>query len=85
MLRVLKGAKMKVSRWGDNLAIRLPAPVVEALDLREGDELEIRAVDTRAFAVARKPVRAELFQRLRPFRGRLPASFKSDRDEANSR
>jgi antitoxin MazE len=35
--------------------------------------------------VARKPGRDELLKRLRAFRGRLPADFKFDRDEANAR
>jgi antitoxin MazE len=40
---------------------------------------------SRQFAVARKPGRDELLKRLRTFRGRLPADFKFDRDEANAR
>jgi antitoxin MazE len=76
---------MQVAKWGNSLAIRLPAAVVEALKLREGDEVEIHVADARQFAVARKPGRAELLKRLRAFRGRLPADFKFDRDEANAR
>jgi antitoxin MazE len=76
---------MKVAKWGNSLAIRLPAVVVEALDLREGDEIEIHVADTRQLGVARKPAREELLKRLRAFRGRLPADFKFDRDEANAR
>ena len=60
-------------------------PVVEALELKEGDDIEIHVVDARDFAVARKPDRKELLKRLRAFRGRLPADFKFDRDEANAR
>ena len=29
---------MQVGRWGNSLAIRLPAAMVEALDLKEGDD-----------------------------------------------
>lgn len=76
---------MRVARWGNSLAIRLPASVVEALALKEGDEVEILLADEREFAVARKPTRADLLARLRAFRGRLPADFKFDRDEANAR
>jgi len=35
---------MQVSRWGNSLAVRLPAAVVDALGLEEGDEIELRAV-----------------------------------------
>ena len=76
---------MKVAKWGNSLAIRLPAAVVEALELREGDEIEIDIADERKFAIARKPGREELLKRLRAFRGRLPPDFKFDRDEANAR
>jgi antitoxin MazE len=76
---------MQVARWGNSLAVRLPAAVVEALKLREGDEIEIHIADARQFVVARKPGRQELLKRLRAFRGRLPADFKFDRDEANAR
>jgi antitoxin MazE len=29
---------MQVSKWGNSLAVRLPAAVVEALGLKEGDQ-----------------------------------------------
>ena len=76
---------MQVSKWGNSLAVRLPSGVVEALELKEGDEVEIHVLDAREFGVARKPGREDLLTRLRAFRGRLPADFKFDRDEANAR
>jgi antitoxin MazE len=76
---------MQIAKWGNSLAVRLPAAVVEALELKEGDEIEIHVADGRTFGVARKPGRAQLLKRLRSFRGRLPADFKFDRDEANAR
>jgi antitoxin MazE len=76
---------MRVAKWGNSLAIRLPATVVEALELKEGDEIEVHVADARELVVARKPSREELLKRLRSFRGRLPADFKFDRDEANAR
>jgi len=76
---------MQVSKWGNSLAIRLPAAVVDALELKAGDDIEIHLAGLRAMAVARKPGRDELLRRLRAFRGRLPADFKFDRVEANDR
>jgi antitoxin MazE len=76
---------VQVSKWGNSLAVRLPAAVVEALELTEGDEIEIHVADERELVVARKPGREALLKRLRAFRGRLPADFKFDRDEANAR
>ena len=43
---------MQVSKWGNSLAVRLPAVVVEALDLKEGDEIEISIAGKRDFRVA---------------------------------
>ena len=76
---------MQVAKWGNSLAVRLPAAVVEALELKSGDEIEIHIAGARELAIARKPGRDELLRRLRAFRGRLPADFKFDRDEANAR
>ena len=76
---------MQVCKWGNSLAIRLPAVVVEALNLKEGDEVDIRVAGEREIDVTRQPSRKELLDRLEQFRGRLPADFKFDRDEANER
>lgn len=76
---------MRVAKWGNSLAVRLPAAVVEALRLKDGDDIELRVLDEREFGVTRKLSRNELLERLRVFRGRLPDDFKFDRDEANAR
>jgi antitoxin MazE len=76
---------VQVAKWGNSLAVRLPSAVVEALRLREGDEIEIHVAGAREFAVARKPSRQDLLNRLRAYRGRLPRDFKFDREEANAR
>jgi antitoxin MazE len=76
---------MQVAKWGNSLAIRIPAAVAQALDLRAGDEVEIHIEGAREFAVSRKPSREDLLKRLRAMRGRLPADFVFDRDEANER
>jgi len=72
---------MQVAKWGNSLAVRLPAAVVEALSLNAGDEIEINVAGERVFELARKPGREELLQRLRQFRGRLPPDFHFDRLE----
>ena len=76
---------MQVSKWGNSLAIRLPASLVEALKLHEGDEIEVVIADERVFQVRKKPGREAILARLRQFRGKLPADFKFDRDDANAR
>jgi len=76
---------MQVAKWGNSLAVRLPAAVVEALTLKEGDQIEIEVAGARRFGVSKRPEARELLARLRKFRGRLPADFKFDRLEASER
>lgn len=76
---------MQVSKWGNSLAIRLPAVVVDALKLKEGDDIEVTIADTRHLRVTKKPDREALIARMRQFRGKLPPDFKFERDEANGR
>lgn len=76
---------MRVSKWGNSLAIRLPASVVDALDLKEGDEVHLRAVDSRDLDVSRRPTRPEVVKALRRYRGLLPRDFSFDREDANAR
>ena len=76
---------MHVAKWGNSLAVRLPASVVEALDIKEGDDIEIDVAGARVFEVSRKPSARECLSSLRKYRGRLPADFKFDRLEAHVR
>ena len=76
---------MQVSKWGNSLAVRLPAAVVEALNLKAGDEIEINVAGLRSFEIARKPTIDERLDVIRGFRDSLPEGFKFDRDEANER
>lgn len=76
---------MRVAKWGNSLAVRLPSVVVETLRLNEGDDVEIVVAGTRSFEVVKSPGAREVLARLRKYRGRLPADFKFDRLEANAR
>ena len=42
---------MQVSKWGNSLAIRLPATVVNVLKLHEGDDIEVLVAGDRHFEV----------------------------------
>lgn len=76
---------MQVLKWGNSLAVRLPSEVVEALNLKEGDQIEIRIAGTREFAVRRDPAPQRALDRLRRLRRPLPAGFVFDREEAHAR
>jgi len=83
--RISIEALMQISKWGNSLAVRIPAAVADALDLKAGDEIEIDVVGGRRFEVAQSPGREELLARLRKYRGLMPAGFRFDRLEANER
>ncbi len=77
---------MQVSKWGNSLAVRLPAKLVQDLGLKEGDEIDIHAVAGKtALEIEKKPSRQELLERLRLLRGTIPADYKFDREEASER
>ena len=77
---------MIVAKWGNSLAVRIPADVVRELDLKEGDEITLRKLEDGEFAIVPEAHRRRaLAESFREFRGMVPADFKFDRDEINSR
>ena len=79
---------MQVSKWGNSLAIRLPAAVVEALNLKEGDQIEISVAGKRNFQISHDTKRERALARLRALREScppLPPGFRFSRDEIYDR
>jgi antitoxin MazE len=76
---------MQVSKWGNSLAVRLPAVVVEALELKEGDQIEVRVAGRREFEISRDCSREVAIERLRKLRRPLPAGFTFDRAATHER
>ena len=76
---------MRVSKWGNSLAVRLPARMIEDMQLKEGDEIELINADRDTFIVQRYDDPLAMLQRIRRFRGRLPERYVFDRDDAHAR
>jgi antitoxin MazE len=76
---------MQVGKWGNSLAVRLPASVVEKLGLVEGDEIEIEIAGPRHFRVGRDARRAKALERLKALNWTLPPGFKFSREDAHER
>ena len=77
------GSMMKVSRWGNSLAVRLPTALVRQLGLKEGDYVE---ADRLALYKAQpKMTRNEALEVMKASRWELPSDYAFDRDEANAR
>lgn len=75
---------MKIAKWGNSSAVRLPADVLEAAGLEAGDEVEAK-VENGAVVLRRVRSRAEILDSLAKYRGLIPADYKFDREEANAR
>ena len=76
---------MRVARWGNSLGLRIPAAIVEALRLEEGDDVEVNIAGERAFDIRRDRSRERALKRIRALRKPLPAGWRFDRDEATAR
>lgn len=79
-------AFVQIAKWGNSLAVRIPADVARALNLKEGDDVTLRALDDDELVLVSERQRREaILMELRKLRGTAPADFKFDRDEANAR
>jgi len=76
---------MRVSKWGNSLAIRLPDLIVKSLNLKTGDNIEVVLRGDRVFEVQRDSSRERALARLRALKRPLPKGFRFDRDEASAR
>lgn len=76
---------MQVAKWGNSLAIRIPSAVVDALELKEGDNIVVRIADDRSFEIGRDDTRSKALERIKSSRLKLPAGWTFERDEANRR
>ena len=76
---------MQVAKWGNSLAVRLPAALVRALDLKEGDEIEISVAGKRDFKIARDRSKDKALEQLREMKWSFPPDFKFKREDVNER
>lgn len=77
---------MQIAKWGNSLAVRIPVDVARALDLKEGDDIELRALGDDQYAVVTEQQRRrEVIRQIRSMAVKLPDDFKFDREEANAR
>ena len=76
---------MQVSKWGNSLAIRLPAKLVAELGLKEGDEVELHPRSAGTIDIEKRDRVAQLMAAFAPHRGSLPADYKFDREELYDR
>jgi antitoxin MazE len=76
---------MKVARWGNSLAVRLPKDVVEELDLKEGDDVRLVRRPGGELEVDRDRSREAAIERMRALSAPLPPGYRFNRDEIYDR
>jgi len=72
---------MRVSKWGNSLAVRLPAAFVKAFELKEGDQIEIQIAQNRASEQNKHSVNRRVLACLRKLRRLLPPGFVFRREQ----
>lgn len=72
---------MKFAKWGNSLAIRIPAEVVTKLGISPNDEALIKVTGESSFEITRDRRREDALKRLRELRFVLPDDYVFDRDE----
>ena len=76
---------MRVSRWGNSLAVRLPRGLVAALRLKEGDKVSLRPATDGILDVIPDRRREEVLARIKAMQKPLPENYTFDRDEIYDR
>jgi len=76
-----------VAKWGNSLAVRIPADLVRQLGLKAGDKVELKTGgNDSVIEVTPALTREQAIADLKAMRKwRLPVDYKFDREEANSR
>ena len=74
---------MKVAKWGNSLAVRLPKAIVDVMGLREGDDVQLALTRDPDYDAEAKAERLKWLKAMRrKYGGRLPADYKFDRQDA---
>jgi antitoxin MazE len=76
---------MKLAKWGNSLAVRIPAEVVAELGIAPNEEVEIKVTGENSFEVTRDRRRQEAIEKLRSMRFALPDDYVFNREELHER
>ena len=76
---------MRVAKWGNSLAVRLPKSLVDELGLKSGDQLDVLSARSDRIVVARDRTKIKAVDRMRKRALSIPPDFSFERDEVNAR
>lgn len=66
---------MKLAKWGNSLALRIPAEVVDKLKLTPGEKIEVKIIGENGFEVSRDLSRHQAIEALKKLRIPLPEGY----------
>ena len=76
---------MRVAKWGNSLAVRLPKSLVDELGLKSGDRLDVLSARSDRIVVAKDKTKERAVDRMRERALAIPHDYSFNRDEANTR
>jgi antitoxin MazE len=76
---------VKFSKWGNSIAVRIPAEVVAKLGISPDDEAQIKVTGEYSFEITRDRRREEALEKMRKLRFVLPDDYVFNREELHER
>jgi antitoxin MazE len=80
-----KIGKFKDPKLDQSLIVRLPDELIESLNLKEGDDVDLQVVQKPVGKLQTDQDRQQAIAQLRALSVLFPPAFKFDREEANAR
>jgi antitoxin MazE len=76
---------MKFAKWGNSIAVRIPAEVVVKLGISSDEEAQIKVTGENSFEVTRDRSRQQAIEKLHELRFVLPDDYVFNREELHER
>jgi antitoxin MazE len=76
---------LKFAKWGNSIAVRIPADVIARLGISADDDAQIKVTGEYSFEVTRDRRREEAIEAIGKLARPLPPGYKFNRDEIYDR
>jgi antitoxin MazE len=76
---------MRITKWGTSLAVRLPKKLVDEMNLKPGDDIDMVKAEGNKLAIEKIDRREQFLKAMEQFRWSAPEGYRFGRNEANER
>lgn len=76
---------MKLAKWGNSLAVRIPAEVVAKLGIAPNEEVQIKITGEHSIEISRDRRRQNAIEKMRSMSFTLPDDYVFNREELHER